>query len=186
MNIFTLLFPLLFFPLVAHADKTLAQVAYGVHVEQAKDGSISIYAANTLWLDDGRELHREGEKWVIVPPTPDDKDAITVKAIDLAVYANRYVGKRIKIIGGRFLPPDINGAELSLPGTSIYVDFSHISRASLKSLLQNCSDFGSISPVCSSPLIATVTIGTDNKFALTDPVLQIVGSAAKPPSLGSP
>jgi hypothetical protein len=147
----------------------LGQVTGGLRLYLHDDGELGFRSGGVIWLEDGRSLHQENGKWLLLPSDPHQVE--TVNSLDFAVDGLTYIGRHVRITGGEFSGVDIEHGRLNLPGTWLLVDFRGMPRTDLKELLEYCRGFAAGNQRCIRTVTGTVT-STAGKVSLTYPELE--------------
>src|SRR3984885_1011762 len=163
----------------AHAEdapKLVGIASRGVAIYLDQAGNADFRAGQVIWLDDGRELHRDGDRWKVIPSS--DVPVADLKPIDIALYGDRYLGKRVRVQGAEVYGVSVEWGILRLPGAAVTILFKGADREALRPLVEHCQGFGD-QPGCAIDIPATVAQLTDGKIALIDPVLSSVQTSVR-------
>ena len=132
-----LLFAALNLPIPAQAEDDYARLSSsGVEVKIDPNGNLLFRPTTPLILDDGRKLEKVDGKWHMTPPNQDSIKEIS--AVDLAVFGENYIGRRIKVIGGHIISADVSHIQLRLPGSYITASLDGVPRDIVKRLIEEC------------------------------------------------
>ena len=172
---------LLFFviPTISFAQATLdpsekrtpiGEIVRGVSAYWDKYGNIQYKSGAVLWLDDGREIHLNGDRWTLV--TANDVPVEEVIPTDLALYGERYSGRRIQVNGAVLMTVNVKQGTLKVPGANIPIFFKGTDRESLRYFVEHCAtifaNFECIAKITATVLRANSRNGD---IALDEPVI---------------
>jgi hypothetical protein len=144
----------------AHAEdapKLVGIASRGVAIYLDQAGNADFRAGEVIWLDNGRELHRDGEHWKLIPAS--DVPTADLKSIEMALYGDRFLGKRVHVQGAEVYAVTVEWGLLRLPGASVVVMFKGASREALRPLVEHCQGFVQ-NPACAVDITATVANAT--------------------------
>jgi hypothetical protein len=131
-------------------------VRSGVTATVDKDGKLSLSVNGPITLDDDRILRQSDKRWKLVAAGAPAGPVTSLRGVDFLVDGVDYIGRRVKVTGGRIYGADTSSAVLSLTGGSVRLVTRGMPRDTLRDILSKCAGPPSSDASCRRSVVGTV------------------------------